>query len=64
MTVSLDKSALFDAQEAFFNAEGGNDKGIEAAIAAYLERMGLSAFNDIATRRRAALAAVTARPSK
>lgn len=59
--MTLDKAGLFAAQEAFWNTEGGNEKGIEAAIAAYLERMGLSAFNDIATRRRAALAAVTAK---
>ncbi len=40
MKPTLDKSALFDAMEAFWNAsEVGNDKGVEAAIAAYLERM-------------------------
>ena len=39
MKTNLDKSALFDAQEAYWNAEGGTDKGIEAAIAAYLERV-------------------------
>lgn len=40
MSIQLDKSALFDAQEAYWNAaEAGTDKGVEAAIAAYLERM-------------------------
>lgn len=63
MTVILDKSALFAAIEAFWEAEGGNDRGIEAAISAYLHRLGLAPFNDMATRRRAALAAATARLS-
>lgn len=40
MSIQLDKSALFDAMEAFWSAsEVGNDKGVEAAIAAYLARM-------------------------
>lgn len=62
MTVTLDKSALFAAMEAFWEAEGGNDRGVEAAISAYLHRQELTAFNDMATRKRAALAAATARP--
>lgn len=62
MTVTLDKSALFAAMEAFWETEGGNDRGIEAAISAYLQRLGLAPFNDMATRKRAALAAITARP--
>ncbi|WP_077960790.1 hypothetical protein [Ensifer adhaerens] len=63
MTAPLDKSALFAAIEAFWETEGGNDRGIEAAIAAYLQRQGLSAFDGMATRKRAALAAATARPA-
>lgn len=40
MTIQLDKSALFEAMEAFWSAsEVGNDKGVEAAIAAYLARI-------------------------
>lgn len=40
MTIQLDKSALFEAMEAFWSAsEVGNDKGVEAAIAAYLARV-------------------------
>ncbi|WP_426126267.1 hypothetical protein [Pararhizobium sp. PWRC1-1] len=46
MTVALDKSALFDAMEAFWNAEPGNDKGVEAAISAYLTRMRLSGLHE------------------
>ncbi|WDZ78792.1 hypothetical protein PWG15_10000 [Ensifer adhaerens] len=61
MTVTLDKSALFAAMEAFWESEGGNERGVEAAIAAYLQRQDLTAFNDMATRKRAALATATAR---
>ncbi len=61
MTVSLDKSALFAAMEAFWQSETGNDKGVEAAVTAYIERMGLAPFHEMATRKRAALAAATAR---
>lgn len=61
MNISLDKSALFAAMEAFWQTETGNDKGVEAAITAYIARMGLAPFNDMATRKRAALAAATAR---
>jgi hypothetical protein len=46
MTANLDKSALFEAQDAYWNVEGGTDKGIEAAIVAYLDRMGLSETNN------------------
>lgn len=46
MTATLDKSALFEAQDAYWNAEGGTDKGVEAAIIAYLDRMGMSETND------------------
>ncbi|MCK3779703.1 hypothetical protein MZK49_23690 [Ensifer sesbaniae] len=63
MTATLDKSALFAAMEAFWEAEGGNEHGVEAAISAYLQRLNLTAFNDMATRKRAELAAATARPS-
>lgn len=62
MTISLDKSALFAAMEAFWQTETGNDKGVEAAVTAYIERMGLAPFNEMAARKRAALAAATARP--
>ncbi|MBP1874956.1 hypothetical protein LPJGGPFB_02740 [Ensifer adhaerens] len=61
MDIPLDKSALFAAMEAFWQTEAGNDKGVEAAITAYIERMGLAPFNEMATARRAALAAATAR---
>lgn len=43
---TLDKSALFDATEAYWDA-GVTDKGIEAAITAYLDRMGLTAMHSI-----------------
>ncbi|MGF6174341.1 hypothetical protein [Ensifer sp. 4252] len=59
--ISLDKSALFAAMEAFWQTEAGNDKGVEAAITAYIERMGLAPFNEMAARKRVALAAATAR---
>ncbi|OCP38655.1 hypothetical protein [Ensifer sp. LC163] len=61
MDIALDKSALFAAMEAFWQTDTGNDKGVEAAIAAYIERMGLAPFNEMAARKRAALAAATAR---
>lgn len=64
MTATLDKSALFAAMEAFWEAEGGNERGVEAAIAAYLQRQNLIAFNDMATRKRAALASATVRSQK
>ncbi|RDL51206.1 hypothetical protein BLJAPNOD_02338 [Ensifer sp. M14] len=61
MDIALDKSALFAAMEAFWQTETGNDKGVEAAITAYLDRMGLAPFNEMAARKRQALAASTAR---
>lgn len=61
MPASLDKSALFAAIEAFWDTEGGNDRGVEAAICAYLDRLGLGTFNDMAARKRAMLAKATAR---
>ncbi|OCP17784.1 MULTISPECIES: hypothetical protein [unclassified Ensifer] len=61
MDIALDKSALFAAMEAFWQTDTGNDKGVEAAIAAYIERMGLAPFNEMAARKRAALAAATTR---
>ena len=61
MTVTLDRSALFAAIEAFWEADGGNERGVEAAISAYLQRQNLTAFNDMATHKRAALAAANAR---
>ncbi|OOG63608.1 hypothetical protein B0E45_29320 [Sinorhizobium sp. A49] len=61
MDIALDKSALFAAMEAFWQTEAGNDKGVEAAITAYLDRMGLTPFNEMAARKRQALAALTAR---
>jgi len=36
---------------------------IEAAISAYLQRQGLTTFDGMATRKRATLAATTARPA-
>lgn len=42
----LDKSALFEANEAYWNASGGTDKGIEAAIVAYLARMRLTRHHE------------------
>ncbi|KSV79987.1 hypothetical protein N185_02285 [Sinorhizobium sp. GW3] len=63
MTVTLDRSAIFAAIEAFWETEGGNDRGIEAAISAYLQHQGLTTFDGMATRKRAALAAATARPA-
>ena len=61
MDIALDKSAPFAAMEAFWQTEDGNDKGVEAAVTAYIERMGLAPFNEMATRKRATLAAATAR---
>jgi hypothetical protein len=46
MTVTLDQLALYEAQEAFWNAEQGNDKGVEAAITAYLTRMRLARHHE------------------
>lgn len=47
MTVTLDQSALYEAQEAFWNAEGGGtDNGVQAAITAYLTRMRLSRHHE------------------
>lgn len=43
---SLDQSASHAALEAFFDAEGGNDKGVEAAILKYLDDIGLRALHD------------------
>lgn len=61
MAPVLDRSAFIAAMEAFWDAPAlGNDKGIEAAIIAYLDRMGLTGANATAVRRREALAAITA----
>lgn len=46
MTLALDKSALFDALEAYWEADGGTDKGVEAAITAYLTRMRLIGLHE------------------
>lgn len=46
MNVTLDKSALYAAMEAFWDAPTGNDKGVEAAIVAYLARMGLAGIHE------------------
>ena len=60
MATVLDRSAFISAMEAFWDAPAlGNDKGVEAAIVAYLDRMGLAGANATAVRRRAALAAIT-----
>lgn len=48
MTTTLDKSALLSALEAFWDAPTGNDKGVEAAIVAYLERTHLTEIHDAA----------------
>lgn len=48
---SLDQSALFDAMEAYWDA-GVTDKGIEAAISAYLDRIGLTVIHSIAVSNR------------
>lgn len=53
---TLDKSALFDATEAYWDA-GVTDKGIEAAITAYLDRMGLAAIHSLAVGARQELLA-------
>jgi hypothetical protein len=58
---TLDKSALFDAMNAFWDAPTGNDNGVAAAIVAYLDRMGLTGANATAVRRRAALAEISER---
>ena len=63
MDISLDKSALFAAMEAFWQTETGNDQGVEAAITAYIERMGLAPYNEMAARKRTALAAATRQPA-
>lgn len=50
---SLDQSALLDAFEAYW-AAGVTDKGLEDAIRAYLDRLGLLALHDEAVAGRAA----------
>ncbi len=47
----LDKSAVHHATEAFWDA-GVTDQGIEAAIAAYLDRLGLTEIHNAATGAR------------
>ncbi|NOV17847.1 hypothetical protein E5S70_17490 [Ensifer adhaerens] len=50
----IDQSALFDAMTAFW-VEGenkGNEEGVKAAIAAYLDRMGLTLIHSIAVSNR------------
>jgi hypothetical protein len=46
MTVTLDRSALYEALDAYWNAEVGTDKGVEAAITAYLTRMRLARHHE------------------
>lgn len=46
MSTALDRSAFIAAMEAFWDAPTGNDKGVEAAIIAYLERVGLTDVHD------------------
>lgn len=47
MTDLLDRSALLDAMNAFWDADTtGNDKGIEAAIVAYLTCMRLARHHE------------------
>ena len=48
MSTTLDRSAFIAAMEAFWDAPAGNEKGVEAAIIAYLERTHLSEMHDAA----------------
>lgn len=56
---TLDRSALLDATEAYWEA-GVTDKGIEAAITAYLDRLGLTGMHAIAVGARQELLACMA----
>jgi hypothetical protein len=46
MIANLDRHALSVAEEAYWDAKGGTDSGIEAAIVAYLERMRLGRLHE------------------
>lgn len=48
MSITIDRSAFLEATEAYWNAEAGTDKGLEAFLETYLERVGIAKTHDIA----------------
>lgn len=47
----IDRSAFHDAFEAYWAAQAGTDHGLEAFLAKYLERTGLTAAHDAAVTK-------------
>lgn len=48
MSITIDRPAFLEATEAYWNAETGTDKGLEAFLETYLERVGMSKTHDMA----------------
>ena len=48
MTITIDRSAFLEAMEAYWAAETGTDKGLEAFLETYLDRVGMTKTHEIA----------------
>lgn len=46
MSITIDRSAFLEATEAYWKAETGTDKGLEAFLETYLDRVGLSSTHE------------------
>jgi len=49
--MNIDRSAFHDAFEAYWAAQAGTDHGLEAFLATYLDRTGLTAAHDAAVAK-------------
>ena len=50
--MTIDRSAFLEATEAYWNAETGTDKGLEAFLETYLARVGITRSHDMAVEFR------------
>lgn len=46
MSITIDRSAFLEATEAYWNAETGTDKGLEAFLETYLARVGMTSTHE------------------
>lgn len=63
MSITIDRSAFLEATEAYWNAETGTDKGLEAFLETYLERVGIAKTHERAIEFRDRFKAQMARIS-
>lgn len=53
MSITIDRSAFLEATEAYWAAETGTDKGLEAFLETYLDRVGITRSHEMAIEFRA-----------